>query len=172
MSQTTRAVKAPEWMGHWGLRGLALRASLSSCSLERMQAMQLEQAISRIIEREGEKAFSPGAYHLVREALDFTVARLAEQNEGESRHVSGTELLHGFRDFCLKEYGPMSATLLFDYGVQESVDVGKIVFQLIEEGVFGKQDSDTLEDFRGIYDFPETFTRPFQPEPETGEDEA
>ena len=110
-----------------------------------MQPIQLEQAISEIIQKE--TRFEPGAYFLVREALDFTVDRLAVEDGGEKRHVTGPELLEGFREFTLKEYGPMSATLLDDWAFKKCEDVGRIVFLFIENGVFGKQDSDTIEDF-------------------------
>jgi hypothetical protein len=43
-----------------------------------MQPIQLEQAISEIIQKE--TRFEPGAYFLVREALDFTVDRLAVED--------------------------------------------------------------------------------------------
>jgi len=36
-------------------------------------------------------------------------------------------------------------------------------FSWLHKGVFGKQDSDTKEDFRDIYDFDDAFRRPFLP---------
>ena len=124
-----------------------------------MQQNPFEFAVAEILETE--KRFQPGAYFLVREALDFTVERLAKKTGGETRHVSGKELLEGFRDYLLQEYGPMSATLLADWGITKCRDVGEIVFLFIEHGIFGKQDSDTLDDFNEIYTFEEAFTAPF-----------
>jgi len=126
-----------------------------------MQPIQLEEAVADILKKESR--YEPGAYFLVREALDFTVERLAEENNGEQRHVSGSELLKGFRDYSIKEYGPMSATLLEDWGLKECRDVGEIVFLFIEQGVFGKQDSDSLDDFNGDFTFEEAFSAPFKP---------
>lgn len=124
-----------------------------------MQNNSFEYAVAQILETE--KRFQPGAYFLVREVLDFTVDRLAKSGSGDKRHVSGRELLEGFRDYLLQEYGPMSATLLRDWGITNCREVGEIVFLFIEHGVFGKQDSDTLDDFDEIYDFEEAFTAPF-----------
>jgi len=124
-----------------------------------MQPHSFEHAVASILEKE--KRFEPGAYFLVREVLDFTVDRLAKQSQGETRHVSGRELLEGFRDYLLQEYGPMAATLLEDWGISKCRHVGEIVFLFIENGVFGKQDSDTLDDFEEIYTFEEAFTKPF-----------
>ena len=124
-----------------------------------MQQNPFEFAVAEILETE--KRFQPGAYFLVREVLDFTVERLAKKTGGETRHVSGNELLEGFRDYLLQEYGPMSATLLADWGITQCRDVGEIVFLFIEHGIFGKQDSDTLDDFNEIYTFEEAFIAPF-----------
>lgn len=124
-----------------------------------MQQNPFEFAVAEILETE--KRFQPGAYFLVREVLDFTVERLAKKTGGETRHVSGNELLEGFRDYLLQEYGPMSATLLADWGITQCRDVGEIVFLFIEHGIFGKQDSDTLDDFNEIFTFEEAFIAPF-----------
>lgn len=124
-----------------------------------MQPIQLDSAIASIIKVDDR--FQPGAFFLVREALDFTVERLAQENEGEKRHVTGRELLAGFRDYALQEYGPMAATLLDDWGITRCRNVGEIVFLFIEHGVFGKQDSDSLDDFSEIYTFDEAFVKPF-----------
>ena len=125
-----------------------------------MQQNPFEFAVAEILETE--KRFQPGAYFLVREVLDFTVERLAKKTGGETRHVSGNELLEGFRDYLLQEYGPMSATLLADWGITQCRDVGEIVFLFIEHGIFGKQDSDTLDDFNEIFTFEEAFIAPFR----------
>lgn len=124
-----------------------------------MQSNQFEHAVASILEKEDR--FQPGAYFMVREALDFTVDRLSRETNGEKRHVSGKELLQGFRDYVVQEYGPMGATLLNDWGITQCRHVGEIVFLFIENGVFGKQDSDTLNDFDEFYTFEEAFTAPF-----------
>jgi uncharacterized repeat protein (TIGR04138 family) len=124
-----------------------------------MQHNQFEHAVSAILENE--KRFQPGAYFMVREALDFTVDRLSRETNGEKRHVTGRELLNGFRDYVLQEYGPMGATLLDDWGITKCRHVGEIVFMFIENGVFGKQDSDSLDDFEEFYSFKDAFSGPF-----------
>ena len=125
-----------------------------------MQSNQFEHAVASILEKENR--FQAGAYFMVREALDFTVERLSRETNGEKRHVSGKELLQGFRDYVIQEYGPMAATLLDDWGITQCRHVGEIVFLFIENGVFGKQDSDTLNDFDEVYTFEEAFTAPFK----------
>jgi len=125
-----------------------------------MQALRFDTAVEKILERE--TRFEAGAYFLLKDALDFTLKRTREEH-GEERHVSGAELILGFRDHALQEFGPMALTLLQEWGVAQCSDVGDMVFELIEEGMFGKQDSDTREDFANHYEFTEAFLDPYLP---------
>jgi uncharacterized repeat protein (TIGR04138 family) len=126
-----------------------------------MQAMQFEQSVVTILKRE--KRFDPHAYFFLKDALDFTLKRIAEGNGGKARHVSGPELLAGYRDFALEQFGPMASTLMKEWGVRKCQDVGDMVFLLIDEQVFGKQDSDRREDFSEAFDFEESLETPFLP---------
>lgn len=130
-----------------------------------MQAMQYEQSVLSILRRD--KRFDPHAYFFLKDALDFTLKRIAEGNGGQARHVSGPELLDGFRDFALEQFGPMASTLMTEWGVRKCQDVGDMVFLLIEEQVFGKQDSDRREDFSGKFDLEEALVTPFLPKRKT-----
>ena len=60
----------------------------------------------------------------------------------------------------------MSHTLLHSWGISNTEDFGQIVFNLVEYGIFGKTDSDRIEDFNAVYDFEKTFVDPFRPEQE------
>ena len=126
-----------------------------------MKALQFEQAVESIFKRD--RRYDPLAYLFLKEALDFTLKRAADSNDGEGRHVSGIELCIGFRDLAIQQFGPMSGTLMTEWGLRDTSDIGEIVFHLIEEQMFGKQDSDTREDFASVYDFDEAFVTPFQP---------
>ena len=126
-----------------------------------MQPTQFTDAVQAVAERE--PRFDIGAYFFLKEALDFTVKRVMESNDGEHRHVSASELLIGFRDLSIREFGPMASTMMSEWGVHSCSDIGQMVFLLIEEGVFGKQDSDTLEDFAELFPLHETLTAPFIP---------
>jgi uncharacterized repeat protein (TIGR04138 family) len=128
----------------------------------RVQAMQFEQSVHTILKRE--KRFDGIAYFFLKDALDFTLKRVAEKNGGRSRHVTGQELLEGFRDYALEEFGPMASTLMQEWGLRECRDVGDMVFHLIEEQVFGKQESDQREDFHGSFNLMESLTSPFLPQ--------
>ena len=106
--------------------------------------------------------YSPDAYQYLREVLDFAVKRIVEA-EGQSRHISGSELMFSFRDYTLQEFGPMSHPLLKEWGIKKTLDVGEMIFNLIEVGEFSKEEGDSLNDFKLIYTFKEAFDEPFLP---------
>jgi uncharacterized repeat protein (TIGR04138 family) len=126
-----------------------------------MQAMQFEQSVVSILKRD--KRFDPHAYFFLKDALDFTLKRIAEANGGQARHVSGPELLAGYRDYALEQFGPMASTLMKEWSIRKCQDVGDMVFHLIEEQVFGKQESDKKEDFSEAFDFEASLVTPFLP---------
>ena len=127
-----------------------------------MHAAQFEHAIENILKRD--RRFDPQAYVFLKDALDFTLKRAAETNDGVARHVSGQELLLGFRDLALQEFGPMSGTLMGEWGLSTSRNIGEMVFLLIEEQMFGRQDTDTIGDFEDVFDFEDAFVAPFRPQ--------
>jgi len=104
------------------------------------------------------------AYLFIREALDVTSKMLDKPQNGPDRHVSGRELLDGIRMYALQEFGPMTRTVLESWGVRSTADFGEIVFKMVENGVLGKTDTDTKNDFTGGYDFFDAFVAPFLPE--------
>lgn len=125
-----------------------------------MQKRDFDEAVESIIT--ADQRFHRDAYALVRDSLDFTLKHGAEDG-GHGRHVSGQELLEGFRSFSLREFGPMAPTVFETWGITSCRDIGEIVFNLIKEGIFGKTETDTIDDFTALYDFEEAFVHPFLP---------
>ena len=127
------------------------------------------QEVIQLIGKEDSR-YEPGAYNFMRQALDFTLSRIREEEEGvQHRHVTGQELCAGIRDYALGQYGPMAYTLLKEWGITRTEDFGEIVFNLVEYGVFGKTETDSREDFVKIFDFEEAFRKPFIPETAQGQ---
>ena len=73
------------------------------------------------------------------------------------------ELLEGVRQYALKEFGPLVITVFESWGIRACEDIGRMVFNLIDAGVFGKTEEDSMEDFKSVYDFQEAFVKPFAP---------
>jgi len=126
-----------------------------------MQPMHFDQSVRNILKKDSR--FQKEAYEFLKQALDHTVSEHEKSNPNQDQHVTAAELLIGFRDLALKEYGPMASTLLDEWGITTCQHIGDMVFLLIEEGMFGKQDSDSHSDFTEIYDFNTTFIQPFLP---------
>ncbi|MDG2126037.1 MAG: hypothetical protein P8J87_20220, partial [Verrucomicrobiales bacterium] len=93
-----------------------------------MPKLTFDDAIAEIVERD--PRFHPDSYSLLRDALDFTMRGIMKK-EDEERHVTGVELLDGFRKHALEEFGPMTFSVLDDWGVSSSANVGEMVFNLI-----------------------------------------
>jgi len=118
--------------------------------------------------RKEDPRYERRAYFFLRDALDHTVSavRKSESKTGmrrPTRHVSGTELLEGIRDYALQQFGPMAHFVLTQWGVKRCGDFGEMVYQLIDYGVFSKTEEDRREHFVELYDFHEVFVQPFQP---------
>jgi uncharacterized repeat protein (TIGR04138 family) len=106
--------------------------------------------------------YEAAAYEFVKEALEFTIKQNKRNQTDLNVHVTARELIGGFKQYALKEFGPMAMTVFEYWRVTSSDDVGNIVFNLIGAGVFGKTESDSLDDFRGVMDFQEAFLTPFE----------
>jgi len=125
-----------------------------------MKNPNIDDLLAPILRKDGR--YMPEAYLFVRDGLDHTVRKL-----DTPRHVSGQELLDGMREYALHEFGPVAKRVLSEWGINECIDFGHIVFNLVGEGLLGKTDEDSIKDFMGGYDFHEAFIQPFCPREET-----
>lgn len=96
--------------------------------------------------------YKPDAYEFLMQALHFTQNKLKRQ-----RHISGQELLEGIREFSVEQYGALAKAVLNHWGITKTIDFGHIVFNLLEKKVLAKTETDSLEDFREVFDFEATF---------------
>jgi uncharacterized repeat protein (TIGR04138 family) len=127
-----------------------------------MQKTGFTEALERAVETD--PRYNREGYLFLQDALDFTMKSRKKQKTELSRHVTGQELLEGIRQYALKEFGPMVTTVFEAWGIRRCEDFGEMVFNLIRVGIFGKTDSDTLDDFGNGYDFHKAFELPFLPE--------
>ena len=119
-------------------------------------------AVEEILEQD--PRFKREAYHFVMAGLQHTVEHL-----GERRHVSGQELLEGIRILGRDRFGMMAPTVFRAWGITETQDFGKIVFNLVEAKVLSRRPEDSLEDFRDGFDFATAFEPEYDLEPPTSE---
>lgn len=110
--------------------------------------------------------FPPAAFLFVLEGLGHTVRMIHgeqvavsadSEEQNESHHVTGQQLCMGLRDYALRRYGRLAGSVLRRWNIRETDDFGRIVFALIDAQKLRKRPEDTLDDFRGVFDFDEAF---------------
>ena len=126
-----------------------------------MQEVTFEEALEQILA--ADPRYHREAYAFVREALDFTQRIAGKESAGKIRHVSGQELLDGIRQFALVQFGPMTITVLEEWGIRDCRDFGNLVFNMVETHLLAKTETDSRADFLGGYDFDDAFRKPFLP---------
>ena len=62
----------------------------------------------------------------------------------------------------------MTMTLMEHWNISKCRDFGDIVFNLVDHGILGRTENDSLEDFEGGYTFKEAFEFPFLPKNSQG----
>jgi uncharacterized repeat protein (TIGR04138 family) len=127
-----------------------------------MQKIGFSEALDSIVAHDAR--YTRDAYVFLRDALDFTTKQQKKAKGTNVRHVAGPELLEGVRHYALREFGPLVVTVFESWGINSCEDIGHMVFNLIDAGIFGKTEEDSLEDFKNVYDFQEAFVKPFAPD--------
>lgn len=99
------------------------------------------------------------AFHFVQQGLAYAVDKIhgGASEPGVNRHVSGQQLCEGLREFALLKWGMLARTVLRRWNINSTLDFGRIVFALVDNGLLRKTEQDCIEDFRGVYDFRTAF---------------
>lgn len=118
-----------------------------------------EAAVDAIMSKHPE--YAPDAYHFMRTALDSASRRFNKTDANP--HLTAEELYLGFCAALLEEYGPLAKAVTEHWGILTSSDVGAIVYNLIEVGVFGRQESDTQAQFDNLRSLDDLLNEPFLP---------
>ncbi len=105
------------------------------------------------------------AYQFIREGLEYSIGRvLAGTRDApgtgspEGNHVTGQQLCMGLLDFAISRYGMLAPAVLERWRIHRTDDFGRMVFAMIDVGIMAKTPSDSIEDFRSVYDFGEVFS--------------
>ena len=97
------------------------------------------------------------AYVFVLEALNRAQRLLDRPQQQAEQHVSGPQLLEGFRELAYEQFGGLALTVFRQWGLTSTNDVGHIVWELIDSGSMRKTEEDRLTDFFNLYSFEEVF---------------
>ena len=131
-----------------------------------MPALSLEARIEELVK--ADRRYAMEAYQFVFDALDYVAAHPGCRKSLASRHVTVTELLEGFRQLGLDQFGPLARCVFENWGVYTTEDFGEIVFKLIENDLLNQGDHDRKEDFENGFDFHEAFEEGYRPVLRTG----
>lgn len=95
------------------------------------------------------------AFVFLHEGLAYAVHAIHGQRKSpeQDMHVSGQQLCEGLREFALLKYGMLAGTVVRWWGINATIDFGTMVYSLIDAGMMGKTESDSIDDFRDVYDF-------------------
>jgi uncharacterized repeat protein (TIGR04138 family) len=129
-----------------------------------MHEATFEEGLDLILAKDSR--YHRDAYLFIREALDYTQKAIIRENRGQLRHVSGQELLGGIREFALEQFGPMTMTVLEEWGIRKCEDFGELVFNMVEVGLLAKTEKDSRADFQNSYNFFDAFRKPYLPKTE------
>ncbi len=113
------------------------------------------QILDEIVRKDG--CYKAEAYMFVLAALKYTLKKL-----GRSRNVSGDDLLEGIKGLGMEMYGPTTRLVFEHWGINTTEDFGRVVFNLVDAGVLRKTEEDSIDDFKGVFDFQEEFDRKFK----------
>jgi uncharacterized repeat protein (TIGR04138 family) len=80
----------------------------------------------------------------------------------EGRHMDAYDIMEEFKERTLDQYGTMSYTVLTEWGLKSTEDIGEMMFNLAEHHRVRRDEDDTSECFVGGYDFKEAFQGPFR----------
>lgn len=122
------------------------------------------------------------AYYYILETLDFARSQLrmgrpvtepapdknaageeeADEPEEVSSHITGQELCEAFRIRSVWMFGYMAKTVLNQWGIHTTDDVGEIVYNMVKDRKIRVTTKDRQEDFHDIFDFQKAFCDDFR----------
>ncbi len=136
---------------------------------ETMTPEQVRERIAYIAARDGR--YEPAGFFFVNEAVASAVKWLkagemkpkdvsaSRGEDGVNFHISGYELLEAFRRLARERWGCLARNVLDHWGIRCTEDVGEIVFLMVDDEKleWKRRESDTKEEFKGVFDFAAAF---------------
>ena len=120
----------------------------------------IQDLIRNLTERYPE--YAPEAYDFMRAGLEHAANHYCKGKTNV--HLTAEQLYLGACSYALEEYGPLALNVLNFWGINSGVDFGRIVYNLIEVGIFGKQKEDKQEEFDVLPNLEEVLNAPYHVE--------
>ncbi len=129
-----------------------------------------EKSIEEVVREVGRYPIE--AYNFVQRGLGFTVQKTHGEKPKDQSHITGRQLSEGLREFAQALWGHMAGSVLTRWNLNCTEDFGRIVFAMVDNGFMQKTDDDTIDDFREVFDFRDTFFHGYRIEPRLSCDSA
>ncbi len=100
--------------------------------------------VSDIMDKDGR--YTLDAYTFISDAIGYTIQKY-EKEEDESHHITGEELLFGIGEMARKNFGPFAEDVFDKWGLIDSVSVGNVVFNMVDNKLLSKTPEDSIDDF-------------------------
>jgi len=127
--------------------------------LRDLEQETFEETVEQIVAKN--ERYHREAYLFVRDSLALTIE--AAIKGGHPSEVDATDVLNGFRDSAVKQFGPMAKFVLEEWGIYTCHDFGEILFNMADVGFLANSAKGCQTAFDDGFDFDEAFRRPFLP---------
>lgn len=105
--------------------------------------------------------YPPEAYGFLHEGLGKAVksvhGEVTAGEVGQQHHVTGSQLCNALRDLAIERWGMLAPVVLGKWNIHATIDFGNMVYLLIRANFMRKTETDSIEDFRNVYDFSAAF---------------
>lgn len=85
------------------------------------------------------------AYLFVLNGIQWSFEQL-----GRRRHLTGEEFTELLVAYARSQFGDFAPLVFREWGIYQTLDLGRIVYRLIDLGLMSRRDEDCLDDFRDV----------------------
>ncbi len=115
-----------------------------------MKPRELQKSVNEILKND--HRYTEEAYYIINHSIQFSANYFDKPEFGQERHLTGKEICTGFTKLALEEFGAMASAVLKKWGIHTTLDIGHIVFNLIDAKVLHASHNDKLGDFDQVFD--------------------
>jgi len=95
--------------------------------------------------------------HAVSDVYGPEAAATPDPENETARHVSGMQLCYAMRDLAIERWGRLARPVLTKWNIHATIDLGNMVYLLVNNSFMRKTEEDSIEDFRGVFSFEDAF---------------
>lgn len=110
--------------------------------------------------RKIDSRYEADAYTFIMECFRFSSGK---KTRTQTRNLKAREICEAVKDLALENFGPMAGTVLSEWGVKNTADIGQLVKGLVEVKILAEEADDSYDLFNDLFDFHEVFEKPYEP---------